>query len=46
MIFVLQLLNRIVLFFIFLGIFSASFAVVAEVHVSEEVSAILFDDLD
>ena len=36
MIFVLKMLNRIVLFFIFLGIFSASFAIGAEVQVSEE----------
>ncbi len=33
------MLNRIVLFFVFLGIFSASFAVAAEVQVSEEESA-------
>ena len=39
MIFVLKMLNRIVLFFIFLGIFSASFAIGAEVQVSEEESA-------
>jgi len=46
MIFVLKMLNRIVLFFIFLGIFSASFAIGAEVQVSEEESAILLEDLD
>ena len=46
MIFVLKMLNRIVLFFIFLGIFSASFAVGAEVQVSEEESAILLEELD
>ena len=46
MIFVLKMLNRIVLFFIFLGIFSASFAIGAEVQVSEEESAILLEELD
>ena len=46
MIFVLKMLNRIVLFFIFLGIFSASFAVGAEVQVSEEESAIVLEELD
>ena len=46
MIFVLKMLNRIVLFFIFLGIFSASFAVGAEVQVSEEDSAILLEELE
>ena len=35
------MLNRIVLFFIFLGIFSAAFAIGAEVQVSEEESAII-----
>ena len=46
MIFVLKMLNRIVLFFVFLGIFSASFAVGAEVQVSEEESAILLEELE
>ena len=46
MIFVLKMLNRIVLFFVFLGIFSASFAIGAEVQVSEEESAILLEELD
>ena len=40
------MLNRIVLFFVFLGIFSASFAVGAEVQVSEEDSAILLEELE
>ena len=40
------MLNRIVLFFIFLGIFSASFAVGAEVQVSEEESAIVLEQLE
>tara|TARA_B100001750_G_scaffold199353_1_gene172958 strand:- start:48 stop:572 length:525 start_codon:yes stop_codon:yes gene_type:complete len=39
------MLNRIVLFFIFLGIFSASFAIGAEVQVSEEESAIVLEQL-
>jgi len=46
MIFVSQMLNRIVLFFVFLGIFSASFAVGAEVQVSEEESAIVLEQLE
>ena len=46
MIFVLKMLNRIVLFFIFLGIFSASFAVGAEVQVSEEESAIVLEQFE
>ena len=46
MIFVLKMLNRIVLFFIFLGIFSASFAVGAEVQVSEEESAIVLEEFE
>ena len=46
MIFVLKMLNRIVLFFIFLGIFSASFAIGAEVQVSEEESAIVLEELE
>ena len=46
MIFVLKMLNRIVLFFVFLGIFSASFAIGAEIQVSEEESAILLEELD
>jgi len=40
------MLNRIVLFFIFLGIFSASFAVGAEVQVSEEESAIVLEEFE
>ena len=40
------MLNRIVLFFVFLGIFSASFAIGAEVQVSEEESAIILDELE
>ena len=46
MIFVLKMLNRIVLFFVFLGIFSASFAIGAEVQVSEEESAIVLEEFD
>ncbi|NWJ21579.1 stage II sporulation protein M [Marine Group I thaumarchaeote] len=46
MIFVLKMLNRIVLFFIFLGIFSASFAIGAEVQVSEEDSAIVLEEFE
>ena len=46
MIFVLKMLHRIVLFFIFLGIFSASFAVGAEVQVSEEESAIVLEEFE
>ena len=46
MIFVLKMLNRIVLFFIFLGIFSASFAIGAEVEVSEEESAIVLEEFE
>ncbi len=46
MIFVLKMLNRIVLFFIFLGIFSASFVVGAEVQVSEEDSAIVLEEFE
>ena len=46
MIFVSQMLNRIVLFFVFLGIFSASFAIGAEVQVSEEESAIILEEFD
>jgi len=46
MIFVLKMLNRIVLFFVFLGIFSASFAIGAEVQVSEEESAIVLEELE
>ena len=38
--------NRIVLFFIFLGIFSASFAIGAEVKVSEEESAIVLEEFE
>jgi hypothetical protein len=40
------MLNRIVLFFVFLGIFSASFAIGAEVQVSEEDSAIVLEELE
>jgi hypothetical protein len=46
MIFVSQMLNRIILFFVFLGIFSASFAVGSEVQVSEEESAIVLEQLE
>ena len=46
MIFVLQMLNRIVLFFVFLGIFSASFAIGAEIQVSEEESKIVLEELE
>ena len=40
------MLNRIVLFFVFLGIFSASFAIGAEVQVSEEESAVVLEQLE
>ena len=40
------MLNRIVLFFIFLGIFSAAFAIGAEVQVSEEESAIILEQFE
>jgi len=40
------MLNRIVLFFVFLGIFSASFAAGAEVQVSEEESAIILEQFE
>ena len=40
------MLNRIVLFFIFLGIFSLSFAAGAEVQVSEEESAIVLEQFE
>ena len=40
------MLNRIVLFFVFLGIFSASFVVGSEVQVSEEESAIVLEQLE
>jgi hypothetical protein len=46
MIFVLEMVNRIVLFFVFLGIFSASFAIGAEVQVSEEESAIVLEEFE
>ena len=46
MIFVSKMLNRIVLFFVFLGIFSASFAIGAEVQVSEEDSAIILEEFE
>ena len=46
MIFVSQMLNRIVLFFVFLGIFSASFAIGAEIQVSEEESKIVLEELE
>ena len=39
------MLNRIVLFFVFLGIFSASFAIGAEIQVSEEESKIVLEEL-
>jgi len=38
--------NRIVLFFVFLGIFSASFAIGAEVQVSEEESKLILEQLE
>jgi len=38
--------NRIVLFFVFLGIFSASFAIGAEVQVSEEESKIILEQFE
>ena len=40
------MLNRIVLFFVFLGIFSTSFAIGAEVQVSEEESAIILEQFE
>ena len=40
------MLNRIVLFFVFLGIFSASFAIGAEVQVSEEESEIVLEQFE
>jgi hypothetical protein len=40
------MLNRIVLFFVFLGIFSASFAIGAEVQVSEEESKLILEQLE
>ena len=40
------MLNRIVLFFVFLGIFSASFAIGAEVQVSEEESKIILEQFE
>ena len=40
------MLNRIVLFFVFLGIFSASFAIGAEVKVSEEESKIILEQFE
>jgi len=46
MIFVSMMLNRIILFFVFLGIFSASFAIGAEVQVSEEESAIVLEEFE
>ena len=46
MIFVSQMLNRIILFFVFLGIFSASFAIGAEIQVSEEESKIVLEELE
>jgi len=46
MIFVLKMLNRIVLFFVFLGIFSASFAIGAEIQVSEEEGKIVLEELE
>ena len=46
MIFVSKMLNRIILFFVFLGIFSASFAIGAEVQVSEEESAIVLEEFE
>ena len=46
MVFVSKMLNRIILFFVFLGVFSASFAVGAEVQVSEEESAIVLEEFE
>ena len=46
MIFISQMLSRIVSFFVFLGIFSASFAIGAEVEVSEEESAIVLEQFE
>ena len=46
MIFGSQMLNRIVLFFVFLGIFTASFAIGAEIQVSEEESKIVLEELE
>ena len=46
MILVSNMLNRIVFFFIFLGIFSVSFAAGAEVQVSEEESAIVLEQFE
>ena len=40
------MLSRIVSFFVFLGIFSASFAIGAEVEVSEEESAIVLEQFE
>ena len=40
------MLNRLVLFFVFLGIFSASFAIGAEIQVSEEESKIVLEELE
>ena len=40
------MLHRIVLFFVFLGIFSASFAIGAEIQVSEEESKIVLEELE
>jgi hypothetical protein len=40
------MLNRIILFFVFLGIFSASFAIGAEVKVSEEESKIILEQFE
>ena len=40
------MINRIILFFIFLGIFSASFAIGAEVKVSEEESIIILEQFE
>ena len=46
MIFHSKMPNRIFLFFVFLGIFSASFALGAEVQVSEEESAIVLEQFE
>ena len=46
MILVSNMLNRIILFFIFLGIFSVSFATGAEVQVSEEESAVVLEQFE
>ena len=47
MLFVFKLLNRrIILFFVFMAIFSASFTIGSEVQVSEEESSILLEEFE